>query len=102
MAVIISFYVVPIRREGGGSVSDLIAHVVKVIKDKGFKFQVTPSSTIFEASSVKEGLNAVAEAINSLRNMKVVRVVAEIKVDIRWDKDLVMDELPEKVLRKML
>ena len=102
MTAIISFYVVPLREEGDGSVSELIAQSVKVIKDKGFKFQITPSSTVFEAPNVYGGLKAVAEAINSLRDAGAGRVIAEIKVDVRWDRSLVMEEMPEKVLSKIL
>jgi len=101
LTAIISFYVVPLREGDEGSVSELIAQSVRVIKGKGFKFQVTPASTVFEAPGVDEGLRAVAEAINSLRSAGVARVVAGIKVDVRWDKDLVMEEMPEKVLSKI-
>ena len=100
--VVISFYVVPIVPGArSASASSYVAKAVEVIKKKGYKFVVTPASTVFETPSVKEGLEAVAEAVRAVLDAGAARVIAEIKVDVRVDKPLVMEEMPRKVLEKL-
>ncbi len=99
---VISFYVVPIVTGAhSASASSYVARAVEIIKKRGYKFVVTPASTVFEAPSVKEGLGAVAEAIEAVLGAGAARVIAEIKVDVRVDKPLVMEEMPRKVLEKL-
>ncbi len=100
--VVISFYVVPIvPGSSSASASSYVAEAVRVIKEKGYKFTVTPASTVFEAPSVREGLEAVTDAIEAVLKAGAARVIAEIKVDIRVDKPLIMEEMPRKVLEKL-
>lgn len=99
---VISFYVVPIITDTeSASTSPYIAKAVEEIKKRGYRFIVTPASTIFEAPSVKEGLEAVSAAIEAVLKAGAVRVIAEIKVDVRVDKPLVMEEMPRKVLERL-
>ncbi len=99
MPVIAMFYVIPIHESP--SASHLVAEAVKVIKGKGFKYQVTPAATIFEASSVSEALNTIAEAVEAVKKLGVKRVIVGIKLDERLDKPLSMEEMVSKV-EKML
>lgn len=99
---VISFYVVPIIPGApSASASAYVAEAVKAIKRRGYKFIVTPASTVFEAPSIREGLEAVADAVDAVIGAGAVRVITEIKVDVRVDKPLIMDEMPRKVLEKL-
>lgn len=99
---VISFYVVPIVPGATtASASSYIAEAVRTIKERGYRFIVTPASTVFEAPSVREGLEAVAEAVEAVLRAGAARVIAEIKVDVRVDKPLNMEEMPRKVLEKL-
>lgn len=100
MAVIAMFYVVPIA--GGPSVSNIVARAVEVVKKRGHKYMVTPASTIFEAASVREALETIAEAIEEVKRCEgVLRVIAEIKLDERLDKPLSMESMVESVREKL-
>ena len=100
--VVISFYVIPIvPGSSTASASDYVAIAVKEIKKKGYKFVVTPASTVFEARDIREGLGAVADAVEAILKAGAARVIAEIKVDVRTDKPLVMEDMPKKVLEKL-
>ncbi len=99
MPVIAMFYVVPIV--GSPSVSDYVAKAVEVVAKRGHKYVVTPAATVFEADSVKEALETIAEAVEAVKKAGALRVIAEIKIDERIDKPLRMDEMPRKVLEKL-
>ncbi|MCE4606462.1 MAG: thiamine-binding protein [Desulfurococcales archaeon] len=100
MPVIAMFYIVPVT--GKPSVSHLIAKAVNVIKNKGYNFQVTPAATVFEAPTIKEALNTIAEAAEAVKSTgEPYRIIIEVKLDERLDKPLVMDEMPRKVYEKL-
>lgn len=100
MGVVAMFYVVPIT--GKPSVSHLIARAVKVIKEKGYKYQVTPAATVFEAPTIQEALQAIGEAVEAVKATgEPYRVIVEIKLDERLDKPLKMEEMPRKVYEKL-
>ncbi len=100
MPVIAMFYIVPVT--GKPSVSHLIAKAVNVIKNKGYNFQVTPAATVFEAPTIKEALNTIAETAEAVKSTgEPYRIIIEVKLDERLDKPLVMDEMPRKVYEKL-
>ncbi|MEB3755579.1 MAG: thiamine-binding protein [Desulfurococcales archaeon] len=98
--VVAMFYIVPIT--GKPSVSHLIAKAVNVIKGKGYKYQVTPAATVFEAPTIKEALDTIAEATEAVKSSgEPYRLIVEIKIDERIDKPLIMEEMPRKVYEKL-
>jgi len=101
MGVIFSFYVVPIKRTGSPSVSDIIAKVVEKVKNRAVDFIVTPASTVFEVESLREGLDIIEEAIGVAKESGAVRIITEIKIDMRFDKELKLREMPEKIYSKL-
>jgi uncharacterized protein YqgV (UPF0045/DUF77 family) len=100
MPVIAMFYIVPITGKPG--VSHLIAKAVEVVKNKGYKYQVTPGATVFEAPNIKEALNTIAESVEAVKSTgEIYRIIVEIKIDERLDKPLVMEDMPMKVYEKL-
>ena len=67
----------------GESKSKYVAEVLKVIKNSGYKYQLTPMATIIEANSVKELSDLIPKMYEVLEKMGVKRVYAVIKFDIR-------------------
>ena len=93
------FYVVPFT--GSTSVSEYVAKAVKVVEARGHKYVVTPAATVFEAESVAEALETVAQAIEAVKKAGARRVIAEIKIDERLDKPLRLEEMPKRVLEAL-
>lgn len=95
MAVLISFYIVPLSE--GTSISRYVKEVVRLLKEKKVKFMVTPASTIIEVSDVGEGLKTIAEVHEKIMSMGVKRMVTVIKIDDRRDKELSLNIMVDKV-----
>ena len=95
MAVLISFYIVPLA--GSPSISRYVGEVIRFLREKNVKFILTPESTIIEADDVAEGLRIIAEAHERIMSLGVKRMVTVIKIDDRRDKPLTLDIMKQKV-----
>lgn len=80
---------IPIGTESP-SFSSSVVNAVKIIEEKGIKYQITPTSTIMEGDI--DQLMDTAKAIhqNAAAN-GVHRVVTNISIDERMDKRMDMD-----------
>ncbi|WP_281950810.1 MTH1187 family thiamine-binding protein [Nitrosophilus kaiyonis] len=78
----------------GESKSRYVAEVLKVIKDSGFEYQLTPMATIIEADNIKELTDLIPKMYEALEKMGVGRVYSVVKFDIRPGKK---DRLKQKV-----
>ncbi len=67
----------------GESKSKYVAEVLKVIKNSGFEYQLTPMATIIEAESVKELSDLIPRMYEALEKMGAGRVYSVVKFDIR-------------------
>ena len=85
----------------GESKSEYVAKVLKVIKDSGFKYQLTPMATIIEASSVKELSDLIPKMYESLQKEGVGRVYSAIKFDIRPSKENRLVQKVKSVMQKI-
>jgi len=83
------------------SVSELVAKAVDVIRKRGYKFRVTPMATVVEVPSLKEVGELMDEMAKTLRDSGVQRVVFVVRSDVRFDKELKMDEKVESVMRRL-
>jgi len=95
MAVLISFYIVPLTRSS--SISWYVSEVIRFLREKNIKFMLTPESTIIEAKDVAEGLRIIAKARERIMSLGVKRMVTVIKIDDRRDKPLTLDIMKQKV-----
>jgi len=75
----------------GTSVSRYVRAAFEVIRVSGLKYELTPMSTIIEASTLDEIFNLVAEAEVAMIELGAERVVVDIKIDHRVDKDATME-----------
>jgi uncharacterized protein (TIGR00106 family) len=71
----------------GGSVSEYVSQVIKVIRDSGMSYQLTPMGTIIETDDLQQALGVVQVAYNTLEQAGCNRVYSSLKLDIRKGKD---------------
>ena len=69
----------------GVSVSKYVAEALKVVKNSGIKYQLTPMSTILETNTLEEALNVIIKAHQSIIESGASRVITDIKIDDRRD-----------------
>lgn len=98
--VILEFTVIPIRPEKIG-VSDLIAEVVKVVKNANVKFEVTPMSTIMESDDLMALFEIIAKAHEVLHKKGIKRVITTVLIDDRTDKPRTMEDKVKEVVEKI-
>ena len=78
-----------------------VAHVVKLLEEKGVKYQLTPMGTIIEVPTLKEGLKIVEEAHEAMFALGAKRVSTTIRIDDRRDKDRTMEDKVKSVFEKV-
>lgn len=89
--------VIPLGTESS-SVGDYVTRAVKVLKEAGAKYRVTPMSTVVEGEL--DDLFRLAKMMHAATfTGEVKRVVTTLKIDDRRDEKVGMDEKVEKVTR---
>jgi uncharacterized protein (TIGR00106 family) len=79
MSFLLEFSMFPTDK--GESKSAYVSKVVKVVKESGFAYQLTPMATIVETSSIDDALNLVKACYEALEDCN--RVYSVLKFDIR-------------------
>jgi len=82
------------------SVSDFIAKALKIIKDSGLKYELTPMATVIEGD-IPQLLKIVEQIHSSLFDDQVKRIVTTIKIDDRRDKEITFKSKIQSVLKKL-
>ena len=82
------------------SVSDFIAKALKIIKDSGLKYELTPMATVIEGD-IPQLLKIVEQIHSSLFDDQVKRIVTTIKIDDRRDKKITFKSKVQSVLKKL-
>jgi uncharacterized protein (TIGR00106 family) len=95
--VIVQFSSCPIG--AGVSVSGFVVEALKEVEKSGLKFQLTPTSTVLEANSLQEAMEAIMSAHEALFQAGAERVITDIKIDDRRDEPRNMEDKVEKVQR---
>ncbi|MEJ2226660.1 MAG: MTH1187 family thiamine-binding protein [Alphaproteobacteria bacterium] len=85
MSVLLEFSMFPTDK--GESVSEYVSQVIKVIRESGVSYQLTPMGTIGEADDLQQVLDLVQAAYNTLEQAGSNRVYSSLKLDIRKGKD---------------
>ena len=94
--VIVQFSTAPLGE--GVSVSKFVAKALKEVERSGLRFQLTPMATTLEAESLREALEVILRAHESVFRAGARRVVTDIKIDDRRDKPRRMEDKVEKVM----
>ncbi|MEM0015357.1 MAG: MTH1187 family thiamine-binding protein [Zestosphaera sp.] len=85
-----SIRVVPVGTQSA-SLSSYVAEALRVIEAAGLKHQVTPFGTAVEADSVEGIAKVVEEIAERLRAMGVPRLVVDVSLDLRFDKNITLE-----------
>ncbi len=73
------------------SVSEYIKIAINVLKRKRVKFIIGPFSTSFEISNFNELASIINEIHDELYKAGVKRIVTEIRIDDRRDKEITLE-----------
>lgn len=82
----------------GTSVSRYVKRAFEAIKSTGLKIQLTPMSTVIEAKSLDEIFHAAELGERAMIEMGAKRIIIDIKIDHRLDKDATMESKKRAVL----
>lgn len=85
---------------GSPSLSKYVAKVHKVLEKYNVKYQLTPMSTIIEAD-VDTIFKIAREMHEALFSEGIQRVVTNLRVDDRRDKELTMEGKVKAVMEKL-
>ena len=72
----------------GTSVSKYVKVVIETIKNSGVKQKTNAMATVIETSDLETLFKAVKDAHNAVIDAGAKRVVTELKIDHRLDKDV--------------
>lgn len=84
MSVLLEFAMFP--TDQGESVSRYVSEVVRLIRDSGVDYQLTPMGTIIETETLAEAVALVEQAYSQLEAAGCNRVYSSLKLDIRKGK----------------
>ena len=65
------------------SKSTQVAQVIKVIKESGYPYQLTPMATIIETDKMSEALEIIQKCYEKLEELGCNRIYSAITFDIR-------------------
>jgi len=84
----------------GTSVSRYVKAALEAIKSLGLKIELTPMSTVVEAESLDDIFNAAKIGERAMIEMGAKRIIIDIKIDHRLDKNATMESKKRAVLGK--
>lgn len=85
MSVLLEFAMFPTDK--GESVSPYVSQVIKMIRDSGMTYQLTPMGTILETKDLLHALGVVQAAHDILDRAGCNRIYSSLKLDIRKGKE---------------
>ena len=84
MSVLLEFSMFPTDK--GESVSTYVSPVIKMIRNSGISYQLTPMGTIIETENLEQAMGLVQDAYDVLEQAGCNRVYSSLKLDIRKGK----------------
>ncbi|MCU7851143.1 MAG: MTH1187 family thiamine-binding protein [Candidatus Thiodiazotropha sp. (ex Monitilora ramsayi)] len=81
MSVLLEFSIFP--TDQGESVSAPVSQVIKLIRDSGVDYQLTPMGTIIETENIEQALELIKASSARLQQLGAQRIYSSIKLDIR-------------------
>jgi uncharacterized protein (TIGR00106 family) len=86
--IIAQFSISPVG--AGTSLSKYIKEIVKILKNSNLKFETNPMSTTIETNDLESLFNMINKLNDKLFKLGIKRVITELKIDYRIDKDATM------------
>jgi len=75
----------------GVSLSKYIKELVKILRNSDIKFKTNPMSTVIETNDLMSLFKTVNSLNEHLFKLGVKRVITDLKIDFRKDKDATME-----------
>ena len=75
----------------GISLGVYVKEVIKILKKNNIKFVTNPMSTIIETTDLKSLFDVVNDINKELFKLGVKRIITELKIDYRTDKNITME-----------
>ncbi len=85
MSVLLEFSMFPTDK--GESKSAYVSQVLKMIRDSGVNYRLTPMSTVVETDTLQEALDLIGKAYAVLEAQGCNRVYSSLKFDIRKGRE---------------
>ncbi|MCD6411836.1 MAG: MTH1187 family thiamine-binding protein [Thermoplasmata archaeon] len=82
----------------GTELHEFVKRAIEEIKKKGIKYEVNAMSTVVEVSSLEELFDVVKRAHSAVLDAGARRVITEVKIDDRRDKEATMESKISKVI----
>ncbi len=82
----------------GTELHEFVKRAIQEIKKKGIKYEVNAMSTVVEVSSLEELFDVVKKAHSAVLDAGARRVITEVKIDDRRDKEATMESKVSKVI----
>lgn len=98
--LVVELVVTPLGTAKTG-LSDYIAKAVQAVKASGVKYQVCPTSTVFEAEDLETAFKVARAAHEAVLATGVKRVLTTLKVDDRLDQPRGIEERVKRVTAKV-
>ena len=80
-SILVDFAMFPTDK--GESVSPYVSQVIKIIKESGYDYTLTPMSTIIEVKNIDDALEVIKKCYQKLDELGCDRVYSVLKFDIR-------------------
>jgi len=93
--IIAQLTIIPIGE--GNSVSKYVKTVIKSLEESGVKFQSNAMSTVIEAEDLKTLFEVVGKAHDAVLKMGAKRVITELNIDDRRDKEATIESKLEAI-----
>ena len=98
MSVLCEFAMFPTDK--GESVSGYVSRIIKMFKESGTNYQLTPMGTVFEVDTIEKATEIINNAYKLLEP-DCNRVYTTIKMDIRKNKSNRMKQKIESIKKKI-
>ncbi|MBU0500383.1 MAG: MTH1187 family thiamine-binding protein [Gammaproteobacteria bacterium] len=99
MSVLMEFSMFPTDK--GESVSPYVSEVIRMIRESGVSYRLTPMGTIIETEQLAEALAIIEQAEQVLSRQECRRIYSSIKLDIRAGKSGRMEGKIKSVTEKI-
>ncbi|MGD9807710.1 MAG: MTH1187 family thiamine-binding protein [Deferribacterales bacterium] len=83
----------------GESVSQYVSRAVKVIKESGLDWQLTPMGTVLEGDKLEDVLSVINKAAEILEECN--RISISIKIDYRRNREGGLEKKVKSVMEKL-
>jgi len=99
MSVLMEFSIFP--TDQGESVSAHVSEVIRMIRDSGVAYRLTPMGTVIETEELPDALVILEQAAAILKQRDCRRVYSAIKLDIREGKSARLEQKIRSVTQKI-